>query len=409
MRTGFLLLAVLTAGILCAAHPFRVDLRNADCFAEGNGTVPISGENIRFGRIGGNGLWGEGKEPLRADRWSRISFTFTPARDGSFDLWLRGPWRKPKGAKEIERLEVIYDRLELSGATLRNGDFESASAADPTLPEHWRRVGKGAVRVENAVSGQFGAKVWHDGTLAQKIAVKAGVPVTLSFSARRDPDEAEKPVSVGAIPLTGWSGDTSLQLVPKAGVEALLPGKGKLFCSRQILVKPSTRYQLSFRYYSERSNLFYLELEEYDRAGRPLPRTDWMRHRDTFLRPDLSLRKTELQMELPFDTQPECASLRIEIRKLSAGGRTASSTPISPVREFPNGVRRKPFLRRATSARFPETTAMTPQESRRRSTPRRRTARESSSSKRANIGSTARCTSPPTGSSSAARAKGRPG
>ena len=50
MRTGFLLLAVLTAGILCAAHPFRVDLRNADCFAEGNGTVPISGENIRVGR-----------------------------------------------------------------------------------------------------------------------------------------------------------------------------------------------------------------------------------------------------------------------------------------------------------------------------------------------------------------------
>ena len=301
MRTGFLLLAVLTAGTLCAAHPFRVDLRNADCFAEGNGTVPISGENIRVGRIGKNGFTIEGATPLRADRWSRTTVTFTPARDGSFDLWLRGPWRKPKGAKEIERLEVIYDRLELSGATLQNGDFESVSAADPTLPEHWRRVGKGAVRVENAVSGKFGVKVWHDGTLAQKIPVKAGVPVTLSFSARREPGEAEKPVSAGAIPLTGWSGETSLQPVPKAGVEALLPGKGKLFCSRQILVKPSTRSQLSFRYYSERSNLFYLELEEYDRTGRPLPRTDWMRHRDTFLRPDRSLRKTVLSMDLPFE------------------------------------------------------------------------------------------------------------
>ena len=71
MRTGFLLLAVLTAGILCAAHPFRVDLRNADCFAEGNGTVPISGENIRVGRIGKNGFTIEGATPLRADRWSR--------------------------------------------------------------------------------------------------------------------------------------------------------------------------------------------------------------------------------------------------------------------------------------------------------------------------------------------------
>ena len=217
---------------------------------------------------------------------------------------------------------MVYAKSSKAAARLseqmQNGDFESVSSADPTLPEHWRRVGKGAARVENAVSGKFGAKVWHDGTLAQKIAVKAGVPVTLSFSARREPDEAEKPVPVGAIPLTGWSGETSLQPAPKAGVEALLPGKGKLFCSRQILVKPSTRYQLSFCYYSERSNLFYLELEEYDRAGRPLPRTDWMRHRDTFLRPDLSLRKPELQMELPFDTQPECASLRIEIRKLSA-------------------------------------------------------------------------------------------
>ncbi len=304
-------------GSLWAAHPFRVDLRNVNCFAEGNGAVPISGKNIRVGRIGQNGFTIEGAAPLPADRWSRVTFTFTPTKEGTFDLWLRGPWRKSKGAKEIEHLEVLYDQLELSGATLQNGDFESASAADPTLPEHWRRVGKGAVRVENAVSGKFGAKVWHDGTLAQKIAVKAGVPVTLSFSVRREPDALEEPVLAGAIPLTGWSGETALQSVPKAGVEALLPGKGKLFCSRQILVKPSTRYQLSFRYYSERSNLFYLELQEYDRAGQPLPRTDWMRHRDTFLRPDRSLRRTELQMDLPFDTQPECASLRIEIRKLA--------------------------------------------------------------------------------------------
>lgn len=305
-------------GTLCAAHPFRVDLRDITCLAGEPDPAQITGKGIRVGRIGENGLWIEGEEPLRADRWNRITFTFTPTKEGTFDLLLRGPWRKQKGAKEIERLEVLYDQLELSGAALQNGDFESASAAGPALPEGWRSVGKGTARVENAVSGKFGVKVWHDGYFAQKLHVKANVPVTLSFSVRREPDEAEKPVSAGAIPLTGWSGETSLQPVPKAGVEALLPGKGKLFCSRQILVKPSTRYQLSFRYYSERSNLFYLELEEYDRTGRPLPRTDWMRHRDTFLRPDLSLRKTELQMELPFDTQPECASLRIEIRKLSA-------------------------------------------------------------------------------------------
>ena len=76
-------------GTLCAAHPFRVDLRNADCFAEGSGAVPISGENIRVGRIGKNGFTIEGATPLRADRWSRTTVTFTPARDGSFDLWLR--------------------------------------------------------------------------------------------------------------------------------------------------------------------------------------------------------------------------------------------------------------------------------------------------------------------------------
>ena len=109
MKTGFLLLAVLAAGTLCAAHPFRVDLRNADCFAEGNGTVPISGENIRVGRIGKNGFTIEGATPLRTDHWSQVTFTFTPTKKGTFDLLLRGPWRKPKGAKEIERLEVIYD------------------------------------------------------------------------------------------------------------------------------------------------------------------------------------------------------------------------------------------------------------------------------------------------------------
>ena len=68
MKTGFLLLAVLAAGTLCAAHPFRVDLRNITCLSGEPDPTQISGENIRVGRIGQNGLWIEGKKPLRTDR-----------------------------------------------------------------------------------------------------------------------------------------------------------------------------------------------------------------------------------------------------------------------------------------------------------------------------------------------------
>lgn len=103
-RVWITFLVAFLSSTLGAAHPFRVDLRNADCFAEGNGTVPISGENIRVGRIGKNGFTIEGATPLRADRWSRTSVTFTPARTGSFDLWLRGPWRKPKGRRRSNAL-----------------------------------------------------------------------------------------------------------------------------------------------------------------------------------------------------------------------------------------------------------------------------------------------------------------
>ncbi len=119
------------------------------------------------------------------------------------------------------------------------------------------------------------------------------------------------------IPLAGWSSGAEVRKCPAGKVPALFPGKRGIYSSPRISVEPSARYRLSFRYYSEQSNLFYLEIGEYDAQGVKLPRTDWKRHRDSFLRPDRSLRKVMLEMTLPFDTQPECASVSIEIEKIS--------------------------------------------------------------------------------------------
>lgn len=113
------------------------------------------------------------------------------------------------------------------------------------------------------------------------------------------------------IPLSGWSSGAELR------DGALSLARRGTYRSPRIRVKPSARYRLNFRFYEEKGNGFYLDLAEYAADGRLLPRTDWKRHRDIFLRPDQSLRKKELEMELPFDTQPECASVAVELEVIS--------------------------------------------------------------------------------------------
>ena len=134
------------------------------------------------------------------------------------------------------------------------------------------------------------------------------------------------------IPVSGWSTGAGL----RDGTLSL--GKRGTYRSPRIRVKPSTRYRLNFRFYEDKGNGFYLDLAEYAADGRLLPRTDWKRHRDIFLRPDQSLRKKELEMEMPFDTQPECASVAVELEVISdhvdQGALLASNEPIVSVAEL---------------------------------------------------------------------------
>ncbi|MBS1368982.1 MAG: right-handed parallel beta-helix repeat-containing protein [Lentisphaeria bacterium] len=120
------------------------------------------------------------------------------------------------------------------------------------------------------------------------------------------------------LPLENWSAGAEIRNSPVPGnPPALYLKRAGAFHSPETGVKPSTRYLLKLRSYGDRANSFYLELDEYAADGRKLPRTDWKRHRDTFLRPDKSLRREELEMELPFDTQPESVRLSVRIEKLN--------------------------------------------------------------------------------------------
>ncbi len=175
------------------------------------------------------------------------------------------------------------------------------------------------------------------------------------------------------IPLEGWSSAAEVKECPSEKVPALFFGKRANYRSPRIPVKPSTGYRLSFRYYSEKHDIFYLEVNEYDAAGTKLPQTDWKRHRDVFLRPEKSLRKTVLEMTLPFDTQPECVSICVVIQKIAsfglwmrdfqleevAGHPTLTSEPFTEPDNLsimgPDGILYPDFTRAGVSERRPPT------------------------------------------------------
>ncbi len=178
----FVCFSVIAMGTLRAEHTFRVDLRNIK--GSEVKTALVAGEDIRV-QVAGNqkdGLLVEGVEDLERDSNIAVSFTFTSEKDGAFDLWLRGPWRQRAGKGKIDKLWVIYEQLKVTGAEVRNCNFTFASPEDAKI---WRQVGKGAVRTEGK------AKVWHDGSLAQTIQVKAGIPVTITFVVRDGGEELE--------------------------------------------------------------------------------------------------------------------------------------------------------------------------------------------------------------------------
>lgn len=109
--------------------------------------------------------------PAGAD-WKQGSFSFTPDKDGALTVHVIGAWAR----EEADRTWVICDAVTVDGAEMKNGDFENGT-------QGWWKTGKekSASLVDSAKSGEKAAKVNHDNGFMQKIAVKGGTPVTVSF------------------------------------------------------------------------------------------------------------------------------------------------------------------------------------------------------------------------------------
>ncbi len=104
--------------------------------------------------------------------WKQGKFSFTPDKDGTLTIHVMGEWAPEEG----DRSWVICDGVELEGAELKNGSFESGM-------QSWWKTGskKLAEIVPDAKAGEKGVKVNHDNGFMQKFIVKKGEAVTVTF------------------------------------------------------------------------------------------------------------------------------------------------------------------------------------------------------------------------------------
>ena len=119
--------------------------------------------------------------PLTADAWTETTLKFTPLKDGTLTLKLKGEFRK----KGEEPVWVYYDDITVEGAELQNGNFEQDGGKGRAAG--WPQWKKGAEYVKNkslARTGNACVKVCHESAIAQPLRVKAQQPVTIVFHSK---------------------------------------------------------------------------------------------------------------------------------------------------------------------------------------------------------------------------------
>jgi endoglucanase len=111
--------------------------------------------------------------------WNEIAVRFLPGGNGPVELKLMGPWEQASAGK-VYRQEVLWDSIEVSGASLKSGDFEAEKGS---LPPGWVSGG-GVLEAGTAFEGKNSARTWHNQTLSTTLEVKVGEPVTVKLYAR---------------------------------------------------------------------------------------------------------------------------------------------------------------------------------------------------------------------------------
>ncbi len=117
--------------------------------------------------------------PLPMDKWTTITFTFTPEADGSVYMRLMSNWSKDKGKKGMNAYWVLYKSVTAEGAEIKNSDFSEQK--DGKI-KSWGASKENLYTIED---GEFKdaeiVKAWHNKGVVQTFTVKAGQEVKLTI------------------------------------------------------------------------------------------------------------------------------------------------------------------------------------------------------------------------------------
>ena len=163
-----LALSIVTAGF--AAEDIRIDLA---------ATTGLVCNSVSKGVTASPAIWMKEKQDqrllIRANAtpdWKQYSFQITPKADGTIDFNIMSNQKNKN---------ICYDKFTVKGAVLKNGDFETMNAKG--LPDGWN-LHQGVLCTEGAASGKYCVRANHDKRAMQKISVKAGQMVEVTFMAK---------------------------------------------------------------------------------------------------------------------------------------------------------------------------------------------------------------------------------
>ena len=114
--------------------------------------------------------------------WREFELRFTPARSGSVDLQLLGPWQSLE--QQTVKQEVLWDAIQVAGAKMANGSFEQTTL---DAEQGWKSQGGTIVEANSqipAVDGKYYGRTWHDGRLTTTLRVTGGQQLRVRGFAR---------------------------------------------------------------------------------------------------------------------------------------------------------------------------------------------------------------------------------
>jgi hypothetical protein len=118
------------------------------------------------------------------DGWNEFSFTFTPDKAGNIQMDLSGQDKTGEDKKRMV-LYTFYDDISVTGAELKNGDFELLDDGKPVGWYMWNMnpAAPGMIVSDgNAHGGKNYAAAWSQGTVVQYIKVAAGQVTVRGFA-----------------------------------------------------------------------------------------------------------------------------------------------------------------------------------------------------------------------------------